>query len=52
MIAATFMSGAHYFIDVVATAALFVAGVVVYSLWGVGLVGGSAADGESQAERR
>jgi PAP2 superfamily len=52
MIAATFMSGAHYFIDVVATAALFVAGVVVYRLWGAGLVGGSAADGESQAERR
>lgn len=38
MIAATFMSGAHYFIDVVATAALFVAGVVVYNLWGARLV--------------
>jgi hypothetical protein len=50
MIAATFMSGAHYFIDVVATAALFVAGVVIYKLWGARLVG-PVAGVEGQAER-
>jgi hypothetical protein len=38
MIAATFMSGAHYFIDVLATAALFGAGAVVYNAWGARLV--------------
>jgi hypothetical protein len=52
MIAATFMSGAHYFVDVVATAALFVAGVVIYDMWGARLVAGPVVNVENQAERR
>jgi hypothetical protein len=38
MIAATFMTGAHYFVDVVATLALFLASVAVYRAWGAALI--------------
>jgi hypothetical protein len=38
MIAATFMSGAHYFVDVIATVLLFLASVVVYRRWGATLI--------------
>jgi PAP2 superfamily len=37
MIAATFMSGAHYFIDVIATLVLFLASIGVYRMWGAAL---------------
>lgn len=43
MIAATFMSGAHYFIDVVATLLLFAVSAFVYRRWFSGLVGGETA---------
>jgi hypothetical protein len=39
MIAATFMSGAHYFIDVVATLVLFAVSVLVYQRWFGGYAG-------------
>ncbi len=38
MITATFMSGAHYFIDVIATLVLFLASIGVYRKWGAALV--------------
>jgi hypothetical protein len=49
MIAATFMSGAHYFIDVVATLGLFAVSVFVYQRWfsafvAVDTAGGGAAE--------
>jgi len=38
LIAATFMSGIHYFVDVVASVVLFAASVLVYRLWIVRLL--------------
>jgi hypothetical protein len=38
MITATFMTGAHYFVDVVATVLLFLASIGVYRRWGRGLI--------------
>ena len=38
MVAATFMSGAHYFVDVIATLLLFLVSVLVYRRWGAPLV--------------
>jgi hypothetical protein len=39
MIAATFMSGAHYFVDFIATMLLFLASIGAYRGWGARLVG-------------
>jgi hypothetical protein len=38
MVAATFMTGAHYFIDVVATLVLFLASITLYRTWGAALI--------------
>jgi cobalamin synthase len=51
MIAATFMSGAHYFIDIVATLLLFAVSAFVYRRWCSGLVGGETGP-NSSAELR
>jgi hypothetical protein len=42
MIAATFMSGAHYFVDVLATLILFLVSVLIYRRWGESFVSPSA----------
>jgi membrane-associated phospholipid phosphatase len=42
LIASTVLSGAHYFIDIVASFALFATSVVVYRCWGARLVDSSA----------
>ena len=44
LIAATFMSGIHYFIDVVAAMALFAVSVCVYRRWVVGLLSRTGVD--------
>jgi hypothetical protein len=46
MIAATFMTGAHYVVDVLATVPLFAASVAAYRWWGATWVGVFLAPGE------